>query len=79
MEPVRMFSTLPDRYASKSTPVDRPVDRFFLQKVFVHCSMHLMKNFQKRGGMTEVLKFVTPDGVSEKKRIKIFAFFAKIP
>ena len=36
----------------------RPV---FLQKVFVHCSMHLMKNFQK-GGMGKVLKFVTPDG-----------------
>ena len=33
----------------------------FFQKVFVHCSMHLMKNFQK-GGMGEVLKFVTPDG-----------------
>ena len=28
--------------------------------------------------MGEVFKFVTPDGVSEKKRKKIFAFLAKI-
>ena len=28
--------------------------------------------------MGEVLKFVTPDGVSEKKRNKMFGFLAKI-
>ena len=49
----------------------------FLQKVFVHCSMHLMNNFQK-GGMDEVLKFLTPDGGLKKKNVKnFFAFFAK--
>ena len=37
---------------------DRPV---FNSRFFVRCSMHLMKNFQK-GGMGEVLKFVTPHG-----------------
>ena len=30
------------------------------------------------GGMGEMLKFVTLDGVSEKKRKTIFAFFTKI-
>ena len=35
------------------------------------------KNFQ-RGGMDEVLKFVTLDGRLGKKRKKIFAFFAKM-
>ena len=35
--------------------------------------MYLMKNFQ-RGGMGEVLKFVTLDGVSEKNA-KIFVLF----
>ena len=43
----------------------------------VHCSMHLMKNFQKRG-MGEVLTFATPDEDFRKKRKKMFAFFAKI-
>ena len=33
----------------------------FSPKVFVHCSMSLMKNFQK-GGMGEVLKFLTRNG-----------------
>ena len=28
---------------------DRPGRPVFLQKVFVHCSMYLMKNFQKGG------------------------------
>ena len=37
----------------------RPV---FLQKVFVQCSTHLMKIFQKEGGMGKVLKCVTPAG-----------------
>ena len=37
------------------------------------------KNFLKGEGMGEVLKFVTLDGVSEKKkRKKTFAFFAKM-
>ena len=36
--------------------------------------MHLMKIFQKEGAMSEVLKFVTPDGGLRKKRKKIFAF-----
>ena len=39
--------------------------------------MHLIKNFQKGGDMGEVLKFVTPAGVSEKKRKKFFAFLPK--
>ena len=51
----------------------------FLQKVFVHCLMHLMKNFQKRGGMGEVLNFVTPKKGSQNKNAKnFFAFFANI-
>ena len=54
---------------------DRPV---ILWKVFVHCSMHLMKNFQKEGAMGEVLKFVTPDWGLRTKRKNIFSFFAKI-
>ena len=42
--------------------------------------MYVMKNFQKgEGGMGKVLRLVTPEGVSEKKRKKIFAVFAKIP
>ena len=36
--------------------------------------MYLMKNFQK-GGMGEVLKFVTLEGGLKKKCKKIFAFF----
>ena len=32
----------------------------FLEKVFAHCSMHPIKNFQKGGSMGDVLKFVTP-------------------
>ena len=45
----------------------RPV---FLRKVFVHGSMHVIKNFQK-GGIGEVLKFAIRTGVS-----KNFSFFA---
>ena len=82
MEPVKIFSTRPDRLISKSMPVDRfltgPVDLFFLRKVFVHFSMHLTKNVSKGGGMGEVLQFVTPDWSLRKKAQKIFAFFAKI-
>ena len=38
-----------------------------------------MKKFQKRGGMGEVLKFVTLDGsLRKKKHKKISAFFAKM-
>ena len=86
MEPVRIFSTRPDRQISKSSPVNRPVDRFltgpvdrfFLQKVFVYCSMYLMKNFQKGvGGMGEVLKFVTLDEDLRKKSKKSL-FFSKM-
>ena len=33
----------------------------FLQNVFVHCSIHVMKSFQKGGGMGEVVKSVTLD------------------
>ena len=36
--------------------------------------MHLMKNFQKEGGVGEVLKFVTLDGSLWKKMQKIIAF-----
>ena len=46
----------------------------FFTEGFVHCSMYLMKNFQKGGGMDEELKVVTLDGGLRKKRKKIFAF-----
>ena len=49
---------------------------FFLQKVFVHCLMYLMKNFQNEG-MVEVLKFVTLDGGLRKKTQKNFCVFCK--
>ena len=49
----------------------RPV---FSQKVFLHYSMYLMKNFQKGGSMGEVLKFVTLDGGLRKKRKKFLRF-----
>ena len=40
--------------------------------------MYLMQNFQRGGDMGEVLKFVTLEGVSEKKKQKrIFFFFCK--
>ena len=55
---------------------DRPGRPVFLQKIFVHCSMHQMKNFQK-GGMGEVLKFVTLTGVSEKHAKKLLRFLQK--
>ena len=62
----------------------RPV---FLQKVFVHCSMHLMKNFRKgraklkliKMAMGEMLNFVTLNGGLRKKTQKIFCVFCKIP
>ena len=55
-----------------------PVDRFFTEGFF-HCSMQLMKNFQKEGGMGEVLNFVTPDEGLRKKMHKVFfARFANI-
>ena len=45
LDPTGKSQNLHDR------PVNRfltgPVDRFFLHKAFVHCSMHLMKKFQK--------------------------------
>ena len=50
----------------------------FLQKVFVHCLMFLMKFFQTGRGTGEVLKFVTLDGGLRKKRERTFAFFAKM-
>ena len=56
---------------------DRPGRPVFLQKVFVPCSMYLMKNFQKGGGMGEVLKFVTLDGGIRKKKRKNFCVFCK--
>ena len=37
--------------------------------------MYLIQNFQKGGSVGEVLKFVTLDGVSEKK--KFFCVFCK--
>ena len=79
MEPVKIFSTRPVNfklYAGR--PVfDRPAQPVFLQKDFVCCLMYLMKNFQKReGGVGEVLKFVTPDGVS-KKTHNSFCVFCK--
>ena len=58
MEAVRIFSTRPvnfkiiaDRPAGQSVSDRRGRPFFFLLKVFVHCSMYLMKNFQKEGGM----------------------------
>ena len=39
--------------------------------------MHLIKNFSKRGGMGEVLKFVTSDGGLSKITQKIFCVFCK--
>ena len=39
--------------------------------------MYVMKNFQK-GGMGEVLKFVTLNGGLRKKTQKTFAFLAKM-
>ena len=38
--------------------------------------MYLMKNFQKGGGMGEVLKLVTLDGGLRKKAKKKILFFA---
>ena len=59
-----------DRKVSKSTQVDRPIDRFltgpvdrFFTKGFCLLFNVSNKNFSKGGGgMGEVLKFVTPDG-----------------
>ena len=78
MEPVRIFSTRPVNfkiYAGRPVS-DRPGRPVFLQKIFVHSSMRLIKNF-KRGGMGEVLKFVIPDGGLRKKRKKIVCIFCK--
>ena len=54
---------------------DRPGRPFFLRKVFLHYSMYLMKNFQKGGGMDDVLKFVTLDGGLRKKNGEWFLCF----
>ena len=40
--------------------------------------MHLMKIFQKGGGMGDALRFATLDGGLRKKRKKFFEFLAKI-
>ena len=71
---------------SKSMPVDRSVDWFltgpgrtiFLQKVFAHCSMYLIKNLKKGGSKGEMLKVVTLNEGLRKKRKKIFVVFAKM-
>ena len=75
MEPVRIFPTrLVNFKIMAGRPVsDRPSRPVFLQKVFVRCSMYLTKNFQK-GGMGEVLKFVTLDGGLRKKLKKVLFF-----
>ena len=39
--------------------------------------MHLMKDYQKGGGMGEVSKFVTSDGDLRKKTQKNFCVFCK--
>ena len=78
MELVRIFSTRRVNFKIiAGLPVsDRPGRPVFLQKVFVHCSTYLMQNFQKGGGMGEVLKFVTLDRFSEKKNAKkLFCVF----
>ena len=72
MEPVSIFSTPPVNFKIYAgLPPGRPVsDRFFAEDF---CSLFNASNekFLKGGAMDEMLKFVTPDGVSEK-------FFAKI-
>ena len=51
MEPVRIFSTQPINFKIYAGwPANRSVSKrpgrpFFSQKIFVHCSMYLMKNF----------------------------------
>ena len=83
MEPIKIFSTRPVNFKiiagwPAGQPVsDRPGRPVFLQKVFVHCSMYVMKIFQKRGGMGEILKFVTLDGGLRKKSKKNFCIFFK--
>ena len=49
---------------------------FFYRRFFFHCSMYLMKNFQK-GGMGEMLKFATLNEGLRKKTQKNFSFFCK--
>ena len=56
---------------------DRPGRPVFLQKVFFHYSMYLMKNFQKEGGKGEVVKYVTLDGGLRKKTQKFLRFLRK--
>ena len=48
---------------------------FFLQKVSIHFSIHLMKTFQKGGGTGEVLKFATSERNSQKKKCQKFLPF----
>ena len=82
MEPVRIFSTRPDRQISKSSPVDRPVDRFltgpvdrFFYRRFLFTVQGIeWKIFKRGGGMGEVLNFVTLKGVSEKSAKSFFVF-----
>ena len=67
MEPITIFSTRPVNFKIYTGRPAR-LTVFFFTESFVHCSMHLMKNSHKGEAMDEVLKFVTPDGRSEKKR-----------
>ena len=50
----------------------------FLKKVFVPCSMYLIKNFQKGVGHRWDVKICDFERGLRKKRKKIFTFFAKI-
>ena len=73
IEPVSIFATRTVNFKIiAGRPVsDRPGRPVFLPKVFVHCSMYQMKNFQKG----EVLKFVTLEGDLRKKNAKKVCFF----
>ena len=84
MEPIRIFSTRPVNFKiSAGWPAVRPVsDRpgrpVFLQKVFVHWSMYLMKNFQKGGGHGWGVKICdSGQGSQKKKSKKILRFLQK--
>ena len=84
IEPFKIFSTQPEHQISKSTLVDRPVDRFLtgpVDRFFTEdfCSVFDASNekFLKRGHGSGV-KILDFGRGSQKKTHKSFAFFAKI-
>ena len=85
METVRIFLTRPVNFKiyaggpAGRTDSDRPGRLVILRKVFVHCSMYLIKNFRKGGGHGLGVKICDCGrGFQKKKRKIIFVFFAKI-